>query len=438
MKGNMQKLNNTIGNKTNCKRKMRREGESQSTRNQKGITLVALVITIIVIIILSTVAINFIFGDNGLIRQAEQARDYYANDTEYTDDSLTNIDSYIDEIVNGEEDSLLGNVKWVGYGNRENCYILDDRGNLYSTSEMISEGYYQKEKIEDLQIELTNIAMTNGNVAVTNDNKIMVYDNESREWKEVLVDESFPGVLTLKENSTLIIDIEGYYWGISDEGKLEPTEIFSYSILPDEEINIKEIKTKEDNIAVIDENGQLWMQGDNGYGQLGNGTSEDSEVLVPVTEINKKVIKVEMEGNKVLAIDEDGSAWIWGENHSTVPQKIIEIDKKVANIFIIRDKCGALDEEGNVWLSESGSPFQKNEIGVKMKKIVGEIRLFGLAENGDVWNISNKINLSNENEEDNIFYREKFENAYYTNVPAFYAEIYINDEYIIWMAEMYT
>ena len=42
----------------------------------KGITLVALVITIVILIILAVVAINFAFGDNGLISQAERARDY--------------------------------------------------------------------------------------------------------------------------------------------------------------------------------------------------------------------------------------------------------------------------------------------------------------------------------------------------------------------------
>ena len=68
---------------------------------EKGITLVALVITIIILIILATVAINFAFGNNGLIKRAEDARDYYANDTSYTDESITNVESYLDEIING-------------------------------------------------------------------------------------------------------------------------------------------------------------------------------------------------------------------------------------------------------------------------------------------------------------------------------------------------
>ena len=48
-------------------------------RKNQGITLIALVITIIIIIVLSTVTINMAFGDNGLITQAQKAKDMTAN-----------------------------------------------------------------------------------------------------------------------------------------------------------------------------------------------------------------------------------------------------------------------------------------------------------------------------------------------------------------------
>ncbi len=46
-------------------------------KNGKGITLIALVVTIIVLIILATVSINMVVGENGLIKKAQQARDAY-------------------------------------------------------------------------------------------------------------------------------------------------------------------------------------------------------------------------------------------------------------------------------------------------------------------------------------------------------------------------
>ena len=41
---------------------------------EQGITLVALVITIVILIILATVTINVAFGDGGLIQRAQQAK----------------------------------------------------------------------------------------------------------------------------------------------------------------------------------------------------------------------------------------------------------------------------------------------------------------------------------------------------------------------------
>ena len=70
-------------------------------KNQKGITLVALVITIIILIILATVAISFAFGDNGLVNRAEDAKEYYTNDTEYTKGSIANLEAYLETELEG-------------------------------------------------------------------------------------------------------------------------------------------------------------------------------------------------------------------------------------------------------------------------------------------------------------------------------------------------
>ena len=76
-----------------------RKSKVQRTSKETGITLVALVITIIILIILAVVAINMAFGDNGLINRAQEAGDYYANDTAYTDESIANVDSYISGVL---------------------------------------------------------------------------------------------------------------------------------------------------------------------------------------------------------------------------------------------------------------------------------------------------------------------------------------------------
>lgn len=56
-------------------------------KQQKGITLVALVITIVVLIILAGVAISLTLSDNGIFNKSKTARDEYltAANTEKSD-----------------------------------------------------------------------------------------------------------------------------------------------------------------------------------------------------------------------------------------------------------------------------------------------------------------------------------------------------------------
>ena len=58
------------------KEKMQRK-EKRGVCKEKGITLVALVITIIILIILAGVTVSTLFGENGLIKMAQKAKDQY-------------------------------------------------------------------------------------------------------------------------------------------------------------------------------------------------------------------------------------------------------------------------------------------------------------------------------------------------------------------------
>ncbi len=57
-------------------------------RRNKGITLIALVVTITVLIILATVSINTVLGDNGIIKRAQKARDSYQNSQKSEDEQM--------------------------------------------------------------------------------------------------------------------------------------------------------------------------------------------------------------------------------------------------------------------------------------------------------------------------------------------------------------
>ena len=79
-------------------------------KREKGITLVALVITVIIIIILATVTINMAFGDNGLITQAQLAKDLAANSTVAEQEGMNSVLSEYLNIM-GEDSEITPPVE---------------------------------------------------------------------------------------------------------------------------------------------------------------------------------------------------------------------------------------------------------------------------------------------------------------------------------------
>ena len=64
-------------------------------RSEKGITLVALVITIIILIILAGVSINALIGENGLIGRAKLAKEQYTNATIDEQEKLNELEAQL-------------------------------------------------------------------------------------------------------------------------------------------------------------------------------------------------------------------------------------------------------------------------------------------------------------------------------------------------------
>lgn len=70
-------------------------------KQQKGITLVALVITIIVLLILAGITISLTLGERGLLNMAKEAKNNYANASQYESNVLANVYNEANYIVNG-------------------------------------------------------------------------------------------------------------------------------------------------------------------------------------------------------------------------------------------------------------------------------------------------------------------------------------------------
>ena len=72
-------------------------------KNKKGITLIALVVTIVVLLILAGVTINLLLDENGIIVKSKDARREYSQAKTNEETELDSASSWIDEITNEPE-----------------------------------------------------------------------------------------------------------------------------------------------------------------------------------------------------------------------------------------------------------------------------------------------------------------------------------------------
>ena len=77
--------------------KLRRKAYS----NQTGITLIALVVTIVVLLILAGVSINAIFGDSGIINKAKDAQNKMDQAVENDQRGINELSNWLDSKING-------------------------------------------------------------------------------------------------------------------------------------------------------------------------------------------------------------------------------------------------------------------------------------------------------------------------------------------------
>lgn len=68
-------------------------------KGQKGITLVALVVTIIVLIILAGVSIALVLSDNGLVNKAKYGANEYKTKANVEQGELLNAAIYANELI---------------------------------------------------------------------------------------------------------------------------------------------------------------------------------------------------------------------------------------------------------------------------------------------------------------------------------------------------
>ena len=88
-------------NKISKEIKINKKSARRNYSNQTGITLIALVVTIVVLLILAGVSINALFGDSGIINKAKDAQNKMDQAAENDLNALNDLDKWINNQVNG-------------------------------------------------------------------------------------------------------------------------------------------------------------------------------------------------------------------------------------------------------------------------------------------------------------------------------------------------
>ena len=98
----------------------------------KGITLVALVVTIIVLIILAGVSISLVLGQDGVVQEAKEGRDSYAEAARIENEQLANVDAFamdIEDMVPVSE-TITGTITNMTDGEIEISATVNLEGNI--------------------------------------------------------------------------------------------------------------------------------------------------------------------------------------------------------------------------------------------------------------------------------------------------------------------
>lgn len=170
----------------------------------------------------------------------------------------------------------------------------------------------------------------------------------------------------------------------SDTADDAPPQLTPERILPDKKFRAIETGWGfyRHFALALDINGGLWAWGDNYYGQLGQGgeTSDTTNLGVDSgddtpRQIKKDVrfVEISTNGETCGAIDEEGKLWLWGENtngelangklyngddlstsmswlSSSTPTVAIETDNvSFTQVYCTLNNTFAMDKEGNIW-----------------------------------------------------------------------------------------
>lgn len=408
--------------------------------DRKGITLVALVITVIILLILAGIAISVLGGENGLFAKAKQAKEKYdiaeakekielaiaglRIEEEGKGEELTKED--LPKINNDEMDVrdttsfpvevICGIYKFEVDENFVVTYVGEADGTIitYTTE---PEGYTNKDEIKIL-IKVRNPKGIK-TIEYPNGDKVEIGGATEREADyTVTVNGTYIFKVIDSDNKEITKDIE-----VDKIDKLEPIDFTpeikkegnSITIIENgEDAEADEINTKSGidyyEYYLKDENKNTTKYDTNKIENLEIGTYQVYVIVYDKAGNSKKSSEMEIKimvpfkeisagEDHTLAIDENGSLWAWGHNeylklgnekitNSTIKiPTLIKDGKKFKEISAGGDHTLAIDENNNLFAWGSNNYYQIKITGNRKYKKIAAGSNFSLAidESGNLW-----------------------------------------------------
>ncbi len=122
-------------------RKLTKKGEKNMLKRNKGITLIALVITIIILLILASVSIAMLTGNNGILTQAQKAKNETEDARIEEENILDNYENYINDVtgdVSQVNDTNPGVLE--GSGTEQAPFIINSIEDLVVFADNVTKG----------------------------------------------------------------------------------------------------------------------------------------------------------------------------------------------------------------------------------------------------------------------------------------------------------